>query len=411
MQPFQIGEMIVLDKTRQAALLVGPMILFGNGLGPLIASGFTTETDVHLAFWSGVAMTAVSAALYMFAAYRSVRPARQKAVVRIDRTTLTLPAPLSPLEEKRFAKEFSSKIAWPTFVLAVALPIGMGTFLWLGLARLLPLWICAGVLSFLSYACYTLVHEATHDNLVPGNASLRWLNDVVGWIGALGEGFNWPILMRSHMLHHSHTNGDDDPDIWVKGGFAELILKVLYQVIFLQTVPLFAMRTLAPDDYRQFTRGLRGSEEIQADVVPVTVLLLLVVSIATGHFQDWLFLLFIPTRIGGVLLAIYFQWLPHHPFDSMARYTNTRISLWPIAGAVTLGQNYHLMHHLWPGVPFYNYGRFYRHMRPTLLTKGSRIEGLMVGQYKKDRSAASGDALMREWRNEWPDSASFPTLP
>ena len=46
------------------------------------------------------------------------------------------------------------------------------------------------------------------------------------------------------------------------------------------------------------------------------------------------------------------------------------------------------MHHLWPSVPFYNYGRFYRRMRPTLLTKGSRIEGLMVGRYTKDRSVA-----------------------
>jgi fatty acid desaturase len=395
MQPFQIGEMINLDKTRQAALLVGPMILLGNGIGPLIASGFATETDVRIAFWSGVVMTAAAVMFYAFAAYRTAYPAARKVPVRIDRATLTLPLPVSPAEEKGLAREFTPKVAWPTFALAAALPVSMGTFVWLGFTQALPLWLCAIVLSFLSYACYTLVHEATHDNLVPGNAKLRWLNDVVGWIGAAGEAFNWPILMRSHMLHHSHTNGADDPDIWVKGGFAELILKALYQVIFLQTVPLFVMRTLAPADYKQFLRGLRGSEEIQADIVPVVMLLLLVVSIATGHFQDWLFLLFIPTRVGNVLLSIYFQWLPHHPFDSMTRYTNTRISLWPGAGMLTLGQSYHLMHHLWPGVPFYNYGRFYRRLHPTLLAKGSRIEGHMVGAYAKDRSdqTLSGDAV------------------
>ncbi|HEY1709851.1 MAG TPA: fatty acid desaturase [Rhizomicrobium sp.] len=387
MQPFQIGEMIALDKTRQAALLVGPMILFGNGLGPLIASGFATETDVRIAFWSGVAMTAVSALLYVFAAYRAAHPVPRKTPMRIDRAALMVPPPMSPAEERGLAKELSPKIAWPTFALAIVLPLAMAVLMWLGWTRLVPLWTCAIVLSFLSYACYTLVHEATHDNLVPGNAKLRWLNAVVGWIGALGEGFNWPLLMRTHMLHHSHTNGEDDPDIWVKGGFAELIMKALYQAVFVQTVPLFALRTLAPADYRTATRGLRGSEELQADIVPVAVFILLVASIATGHFQDWLFLLFIPTRIGGILLAIYFQWLPHHPFDSKARYTNTRIGLWPAAGALTLGQSYHLMHHLWPGVPFYNYGRFYRRMHPTLLAKGSRIEGHMVGAYAKDCSA------------------------
>jgi fatty acid desaturase len=363
------------------------MILLGNGLGPLIASGFATETDVRIAFWMGVVMSAAAIVFYAFAAFRTVHPAERKAPARTDRRTLTLSPTVSPAEEKGLAREFSPKVAWPTFALAVVLPVSMAAFAWLGFARLLPLWACAIALSFLSYACYTLVHEATHDNLVPGNAELRWLNDVVGWIGALGEAFNWPILMRSHMLHHSHTNSADDPDIWVKGGFAELILKTLYQVIFLQTVPLFALRYLAPVDHRQFVRGLRGSEEVQADVVPIAVLVLLVASIATGHFLDWLLLLFIPTRVAGLLLAVYFQWLPHHPFDNTARYTNTRISLWPSAGVLTLGQSYHLIHHLWPGVPFYNYGRFYRRMHPTLLTKGSRIEGLMVGAYAKDRSA------------------------
>jgi fatty acid desaturase len=100
----------------------------------------------------------------------------------------------------------------------------------------------------------------------------------------------------------------------------------------------------------------------------------------------WLCLLFIPTRVGGVLLAIFFQWLPHHPFDRTERYLNTRISLWPAGGVLTLQQNLHLMHHLWPSVPFYNYGRLYRRLRPILVAKGSRIEGFMVGAHARDLS-------------------------
>lgn len=225
-----------------------------------------------------------------------------------------------------------------------------------------------------------------HDNLVPGFPKLRWLNDVVGWEGALGLGYNWPALMRTHVVHHARTNTDEDPDIWVKGGFAELILKALVGGI-VQTLPLFLLRYISPPDYKLQAAHLRGTEETQADAVTMTVLLLLVASLVTGHFLDWLFLLFIPTRISTVMLAVYFQWLPHHPFDHTERYRNTRISLWPGAGTITLGQSYHLMHHLWPSVPFYNYGRFYRRMHATLIAKDSRIEGLMVGAYVKDRSA------------------------
>ena len=110
--------------------------------------------------------------------------------------------------------------------------------------------------------------------------------------------------------------------------------------------------------------------------------------IATGHLLDWLCLLFIPSRVAALILQIFFSWLPHHPFDRTERYLNTRISLWPGGTVLMLQQNLHLMHHLWPSVPFYNYGRLYRRLRPTLVAKGSPIQGLMVGRYAKDRTFA-----------------------
>ena len=107
------------------------------------------------------------------------------------------------------------------------------------------------------------------------------------------------------------------------------------------------------------------------------------------------FLLFIPTRVAALILPICFSWLPHHPFDRTERYLNTRISLWTGGGVLMLQQNLHLMHHLWPSVPFYNYGRLYRRLRPALIAKGSRIEGLMVGPYARDRSGAVEEADVR----------------
>ncbi len=118
------------------------------------------------------------------------------------------------------------------------------------------------------------------------------------------------------------------------------------------------------------------------------MLQLLVLAALTGHVLDWVLLLYVPTRLAGLLLAIFFQWLPHAPFDRTERYLNTRISLWAGGTILTLQQNLHLLHHLWPSVPFYNYARLYQRLRPTLIAKGSRIEGLMVGPYAQDRSGA-----------------------
>ena len=295
--------------------------------------------------------------------------------------------PLSAAEEKRIAKALSPPIAWPTLVLAVVVPAAFWSLIALGLTHRLPLWACTPVLALLSYAHYTLVHESIHGNLAPGLPGLRWLNTLVGWVGALGQGTAWPVQMRGHVQHHSHTNTDQDPDIFVKGTLGQLLVKWL---IFVPTslVPLALARRLNPAQYKSTEGYLSGSEALQANMVSLATLALLGLAIWSGRTLDWLCLFFIPTRVAGLILAIFFSWLPHYPFDRTERYLNTRISLWPAGTFLTLQQSLHLMHHLWPSVPFYNYASLYRRLRPSLISKGSRIEGLMVGPYVRDRSAA-----------------------
>ena len=293
---------------------------------------------------------------------------------------------LTPAEEKRIAKQLSPGVAWPTLALAVALPAVQWSTVGLGIARLLPIWACVPVIAWASFAHYTLVHEAVHGNLTPGHSKLRWLNPVVGWIGAIGLTFPWPLMNRSHLLHHTHTNTDQDPDIVVKGSLGQLLVKWLVNDWVLSLIPLIVFKYLAPADYRKVTAPLTGSEATQISAFQVAVLGVLALFCATGHALDWFWLIYAPPRLGSLWLTIFFQWLPHHPLDRTERYRNTRISLWPGAGALTMQQNLHLMHHLWPSVPFYNYGRLYRRLRPTLVAKGSRIEGLMVGRYTQDKA-------------------------
>ena len=145
------------------------------------------------------------------------------------------------------------------------------------------------------------------------------------------------------------------------------------------TLPVFAIRFINPVRYKRIAGILSPVEVAQVSAVTLLTWALLVVAITTGHVLDWLMLWFLPSRIAALILNIFFQWLPHHPFDSTSRYQNTRISLWAGGTFLTLQQNLHLMHHLWPSVPFYNYARLFRALRPVLVAEGSRIEGLMVG--------------------------------
>ncbi|MGH6971383.1 MAG: fatty acid desaturase, partial [Caulobacteraceae bacterium] len=294
---------------------------------------------------------------------------------------------LTPADEKRIARDLSPSVAWPTLALALAAPSAFWGLVVAGLVGAAPLWACAPVLTVLAYAHYTLVHESIHGNLVPGHPRLRWINTVVGWVGALGLAYNWPMMLRGHALHHAHTNTDQDPDIRVKGTFAQLLAKWIVFVP-VSLVPPVLFRFVAPAQHRKLKAMLRRGEILQASAVSLATWAALAAAVATGHVLAWVLLLLVPTRVAALALQIFFSWLPHYPFDRTERYLNTRISLWPGGAVLLLQQNLHLMHHLWPSVPFYNYARLYRRLRPVLIAKGSPIQGLLVGPRARDLSGA-----------------------
>ena len=62
-------------------------------------------------------------------------------------------------------------------------------------------------------------------------------------------------------------------------------------------------------------------------------------------------------------------------YDSRAmRFLDTRIYPSRFLNAVLLGQNYHLIHHLWTTIPWYRpYQRVFRAIRPELEARGSRV--------------------------------------
>lgn len=289
---------------------------------------------------------------------------------------------ISHAEERRIALELSPPVAWPTLVLAVVLPATLLGVILLGFTGRLPLWACTPILTIVSYAHYTLVHEAIHGNVVASPKSAYWINTVVGWIGSLGMGAGWPALQRTHVLHHSHTNTERDPDIMVKGTFVQLLAKWV-KGLPMSLAPMFVLRFVNKARYKRLGTILSQAEIWQVSAVALVTLGLLIAALATGRFVDWLMLWFLPTKLGVLLLNIFFQWLPHHPFDRTERYLNTRISLWPGGTFLLLQQNLHLVHHLWPSVPFYNYAKLFHRLRPVLRGEGSRIEGLMVGPRRR----------------------------
>ena len=82
------------------------------------------------------------------------------------------------------------------------------------------------------------------------------------------------------------------------------------------------------------------------------------------HHGKWWVL---PSRIGLALVGFVFVFLPHHPADISAHDNKYQASTvrqgweWLLTPLMVF-QNYHLIHHLYPNVPFYNYLKIW-HLR------------------------------------------------
>ena len=84
-------------------------------------------------------------------------------------------------------------------------------------------------------------------------------------------------------------------------------------------------------------------------------------------FNCW----FAPALMVGVTLGLFFDYLPHRPFTSRNRWTNARIYPGRLMNWLIMGQNYHLVHHLWPSIPWFEYKPAYEATKPLLDAKGS----------------------------------------
>ena len=228
-----------------------------------------------------------------------------------------------------------------------------------------PQWCCFSLNVLALHMAGTVIHDASH------NAAHRdrTINAILGHGSALMLGFAFPVFTRVHMQHHAHVNDpDNDPDHYVStGGPLWLIAaRFFYHEIFF------------------FKRKLwRKYELLEWFLSRLFVIGVVYTAIQYDHLGYVLNFWFCPAMVVGLALGLFFDYLPHRPFHDRDRWKNARVYPSPILNILILGQNYHLIHHLWPSIPWYNYKPAYEAVKPLLDEKGSpQTLGILEG--KKD---------------------------
>lgn len=281
-------------------------------------------------------------------------------------------------------------VAVPTLVLLIA-----GVVLWAGasvlyVAGAVAWWVTIPVNAFAGYLCFTVAHDAGHHSA----SSRKRLNDLMGRLAvpffALHAAF--PVWRFIHMQHHRFTNHTDgsDPDGYTMAGPAWqkplrwLTIDYAYLAFYLPKLS-----------------GRRRAERIEAVAMVAVFVALYAGLIATGHVTELLVLLVVPSRLTVLYLAWAFDYLPHHglhhrPSEDRMRTTRNRVGLEWLLSPVMLYQNYHLVHHLHPVVPFYRYLAVWRRNENTYLEGDpalSTVRGreLTADEYRRLRTLADHD--------------------
>ena len=227
-----------------------------------------------------------------------------------------------------------------------------------------PHWLCFSVNTLALHCSGTVIHDACHQSA----HRRRIVNAILGHCSALILVFAFPVFTRVHLQHHGNVNHPkDDPDHYVStGGPLWLIaVRFLYHEVFF------------------FQRRLWRNYELLEWFISRLIVITIVYISVQYHFLGYILnFWFIPAFLIGITLGFFFDYLPHRPFVERSRWKNARVYPGKVLNILILGQNYHLIHHLWPSIPWYNYQPAYYLMKPLLDEKGSpQTSGLLQ---KKD---------------------------
>lgn len=266
-------------------------------------------------------------------------------------------------------------IAWPTIMLAVAGLLVYALAITAQHYGLIPAWLAVACTSIAAFWFFTVFHDASHNSL----SQNKNIND---WLGRLAVCFLIMLPLYGanrfiHMQHHRFTNEADDldPDTWaVSGPRWQIPLRWMVQDIRYYTyyIPKMSQRPRA--------------ELVESAWAIVFFLVTVGGLVAAGFGWEVLLYWFLPGRIAIVMLVLTFSVLPHVPHevtqkDDKYRATNVRVGYEWLLSPLLLNQNYHLVHHLYPTVPFYRYlavwrakERFHRAQNPMLLQAFSNQE-------------------------------------
>jgi ferredoxin-NADP reductase/fatty acid desaturase len=258
-------------------------------------------------------------------------------------------------------------MAWPTAALYVGTLVLFAVEMAGLLVGDLSPWLTVPMGAAVTFLMFSVLHESTHHAI----STNTWVNNAFGHLSVLlvVPWAPYALVKFIHIEHHRNTNESKsiDPDAWCEEGPAwQLPLRwatidLWYVVFYLRRLPDRPRREVAAT-FTVFTAVIGG----------------FVAVAAAGHGSELLWGFLVPQRFGMLVLAWWFDYLPHHGLtvtqrEDKYRATRVRVGGEGLLTPLFVYQNYHLVHHLHPSIPFYRYVRAWKRNEQAYLDRNAAI--------------------------------------
>jgi fatty acid desaturase len=238
-------------------------------------------------------------------------------------------------------------------------------------------WVLAAVvISTRQHALLSLVHEAAHYHLFKNRA----LNDAVAdLLCAYPTNISTEGYRKEHAEHHRHVNTPEDPywrtaqrdSAWIfprtRWGAVKVLLGDLFGVFTASH-----LKIVVPWSHTGRATGKGGPKPSRAENLRYTLWVVGLVAFLTltGGWLHYLLLWSVPS-LTLMMVAFRIRAVVEHPFDPTSgdETHETR----DVEGATwferffiaPFNASYHLSHHLFPSVPYYNLPKLHEHLKQT----------------------------------------------
>lgn len=236
------------------------------------------------------------------------------------------------------------------------------------LTGIMPLWLGFIIATINMTLVYLPTHDAQHDIIARPGQKLRWLNELVGHATSWMIIYPFNTLRVTHMDHHRHTNDPElDPDITTKANGP-------WHAIWLSIRERQPNGKRSSDYLTSLARNGRDDLILLAILYRIAFVVILSALAWSGHALEAFFLWWLPYQISMTYLLLFLSWAPHHPHNGQGRYRDTRNWRSKVGNILSMGMQYHIVHHLHPYIPLVRTGAAYHDMKPVLEARGCDME-------------------------------------